>query len=111
MSTIPTTPISQPGQAETVEERFRRLATAWQDAVWFSSSPPEKCSHPAFRAIIGMGEEVVPLMLREMEEEPQLWVWALPEITGANPVPASDAGNIAKMNEAWLRWGKEHGYR
>ena len=56
-----------------------------------------------------MGEAVVPLMLRDLEQQPRLWVWALPDITGANPVADADAGNIRKMSEAWLRWGKEHG--
>ena len=69
------------------------------------------CGHPAFREIISLGEAVVPLMLRDLEERPRLWVWALPEITGTNAVPASDRGKIRKMSEAWVRWGKEHGYR
>jgi hypothetical protein len=38
-------------------------------------------------------------------------VWALPEITGVNPVPPADAGKIAKMSEAWLNWGKARGYQ
>jgi hypothetical protein len=67
--------------------------------------------HPAFREIVSMGNAVVPFMLRDLEQEPRLWVWALAEITGADPVPTCDAGKIAKMREAWLRWGREHGYR
>ena len=35
-----------------------------------------------------MGEAVIPLMLRDLEKEPRLWVWALPRITGQNPVSA-----------------------
>ena len=58
-----------------------------------------------------MGEAVVPLMLRDLEERPRLWVWALPSITRVDPVPASDRGYIAKMGEAWLRWGRQQGYR
>ncbi len=106
MSILSTTPALRSPPPEMVEERFRRLATTWHEAVWFSSSPPEKCSHPAFREIISMGEVVVPLMLRELEREPQLWVCALPELTGADPVKESEAGNIRKMSEAWLGWGK-----
>jgi hypothetical protein len=68
-------------------------------------------SHPAFQEIFGLGEAVVPLMLRDLEERPRLWVWALPRITGADPVPASDRGNIAKMSAAWVHWGREHRYR
>ena len=57
-----------------------------------------------------MGEAVVPLMLHDLQVRPRLWVWALPAITGADPVPASDRGNIARMSEAWVRWGRTNGY-
>ena len=68
-------------------------------------------NHPAFQEIIGLGDAVVPLMLRDLEERPRLWVWALPKISGADPVSEPDPGKIRKMDEAWLKWGKEHGYR
>jgi hypothetical protein len=111
MTTVPLrqTPDGQP--KETVEVRFRRLEAAWIAEVGHSSSPNVLCGHPAFQEIIGLGAAVVPLMLRDLAERPRLWVWALPQITGANPVPPSDRGNIHKMTEAWLRWGKENGYR
>src|SRR5262245_47029909 len=111
MSTIPVSQAPGTPRPETVEERFRRLEAKWMDEVGYSSSSTELIGHPAFQEIIGLGDAVVPLMLRDLEERPRLWVWALPRITGANPVPVSDGGNIAKMSEAWLRWGKEHGYR
>lgn len=111
MSTIPAKQISDTPPAETVEERFRRLEATWAAEVGHFSSPSVLRGHSAFQEIIGLGEAVVPLMLRDLEERPRLWVWALPEITGANPVPASDRGKIRQMSEAWLRWGKANGYR
>ena len=50
-------------------------------------------------------------MLRDLEERPRLWVWALPTITGANPVQPADAGNITKMSDSWLAWARERGYK
>src|SRR5271166_2974461 len=97
--------------AETVEERFRRLEAIWTAETGYLSSYTDIVENQAFREIIGLGEAVVPLMMRDLEERPRLWVWALPEITGANPVPAGEGGNIAKMSDAWLRWGKAKGYR
>ena len=44
--------------------------------------------------IIGMGPAVVPLILSELEKEPDRWFWALEAITDENPVAASDAGDI-----------------
>ena len=96
---------------ETIEQRFRRLGAIWEAETMFLSDTHKIVEHPAFQEIIRMGDAVVPLMLRDVEKEPQHWVWALPRITGANPVPPSDGGNIRKMGEAWLRWGREHGYQ
>jgi len=110
MSTVPTKTISVPPPVETVEERLRRLEATWLAEIGYSSSSTELRSHPAFQEIISLGTAVVPLMLRDLAERPRLWVWALPRITGANPVPTSDRGNIARMSEAWLRWGRENGY-
>jgi len=95
---------------ETLEERFRRLEATWIAEVGHHSSTTVLRNHPAFQEIVCLGEGVVPLMLRDLGERPRLWVWALPEITGADPVPPTDRGNIARMSEAWLRWGREHGY-
>lgn len=33
-----------------------------------------------------MGEAAVPLILRDLEHQPDHWFWALREITQANPV-------------------------
>jgi hypothetical protein len=111
MATVPARQTPQTPPTETVEERFRRLEKTWMTEVGHLSSYTAMVSHPAFREIIRMGQAVVPLMLRDLQERPRLWVWALPEITGADPVPAGDGGKIAKMSEAWLRWGREHGYQ
>jgi hypothetical protein len=111
MSTVPTRSIPLPEPTETVEERFRRLEATWMAEVGYSSSSSELRSHPAFREIIALGEPVVPLMLRDLEERPRHWVWALPQITGTDPVPLSDRGSIAKMSEAWLHWAKAKGYQ
>ena len=96
---------------ETVEQRFRRLEAAWEADTMVLSNPNLIAEHWAFQEIIRMGNAVIPLMLRDIENEPHLWVWALTEITGENPVPLSDSGNIRKMGEAWLRWGQAKGYR
>jgi hypothetical protein len=96
-------------QSETVEQRFRRLKREWNAATAHLSSTTKIMNHPAFQEIIQLGSPVVPFMLRDMTERPRLWVWALAKITGVNPVPAEEAGNITAMSAAWLRWGRENG--
>jgi hypothetical protein len=67
--------------------------------------------HPAYQQIIGMGEDVIPLILWELEKTPNHWFWALRAISDEDPVKPEERGNIHKMAQSWLKWGKEHGYR
>jgi hypothetical protein len=96
---------------ETVQARFRCLAKEWEDAVAHHSSWTVRHHHPAYRKIIGLGPEVVPFLLRDMEDYHKHWFVALREITGADPVPESAAGNIPKIVQAWLQWAREKGYQ
>ena len=85
----------------------------WEQ-LWGKEVGPQRCivcCIPFFVYDVALGDEVVPIMLRDLETQSSLWVWALPEITGANPVLASEGGNIRKMSDAWLRWGREKGLR
>ena len=111
MSAVPVPKPAPEPAPETVEQRFRRLEAAWKSDTQFLSDAHRIIAHPAFEEIISMGDVVVPLMLRDLEKGPHKWVWALPRITGQNPVSPSDAGNIRKMGEAWVHWGLENGYR
>ena len=83
----------------------------WEADTLVLSDAHRIIEHPAFQEIIRLGDAVVPLMLRDLQQRPRLWVWALPRITGENPVVPSEGGNIRKMSEAWLRWGHAKGYR
>src|SRR5437867_13453671 len=92
---------------ESLEEKFTRLAEAWHKAVAHHSSSRIRDNHPAYQEIIGMGEAVVPLLLRDLEVNRRHWFTALAMITGADPIPEEDAGKIPAMAEAWLRWGRD----
>ena len=111
MATVPLQKPPAPVSEETLELRFHRLADRWQAAVAHHSSSSIRNNHPAYQEIIGMGPAVVPLLLADLEKTGRHWFWALKVITGSNPVPAADRGNIATVTQAWLRWGKERGYR
>ncbi len=96
---------------ETLQERFQRLASVWRAETAYVSSSNDLVAHPAFHEIVGMGRAVVPLLLRELDKHTSgHWHRVLRQITGADPVPAADRGNIEKAAEAWLRWGKQQGY-
>jgi hypothetical protein len=110
---MPKGPAKQAGATEpveTIEEKFRRLASVWRAETAYVSSSSDLVAHPTFQEIVGMEVPVIPLLLRELENRTGHRHRALRQITGTDPVPPSDRGDIDKAAEAWLRWGKEQGY-
>lgn len=92
------------------EALFRALAALWRRDTFNISSTSRMAMHPAYQRVIGMGSVAVPLILRELQERPDWWFWALQAITGVDPVPPSWRGSLHEMAAAWLAWGREHGY-
>lgn len=92
--------------AEELRKRFNRLAAQWTAETGYLSSTTKMAEHPAYQEIIGFGLDVVPLILEELELRSGHWFLALRSITEVDPVPECDRGNVEKMREAWLEWGK-----
>lgn len=97
--------------ANTVEHRFEQLAQQWKAETALLSDLSKKSMHPAYQRIIGMGQDALPLLLKELESHPSHWFWALRSITGANPVKPENRGRIKRMAQDWLAWGRDHGYQ
>ncbi len=93
------------------QQRFHELVATWKRERGPYSSSARLAEHPAYQKIIRMGPDVLPLLLRELEREPDHWFRALSALTGANPVPAHSSGKIREMAAAWLRWAREQGYQ
>src|SRR5262245_49980008 len=87
--------------AEDYVARFSKLVRKWRADTAYTSSATEMFEHPAFIEIVGMGDIVVPLIIEEIERQPDLLVGALTRITGENPVAAGDRGNVYAMAIAW----------
>ena len=68
-------------------------------------------NHPAYQEIISLGPEVVPFLLRDLEDNETHWFVALRQIAGVNPIPSTAAGNVPKMIEAWLEWARDNGLK
>jgi hypothetical protein len=91
--------------------RFQRLAQQWKRDTAHLSNVAKKALHPAYQEIIGMGKVAVPLLLAELEREPDDWFWALHAITGASPVPSESRGDMQAMTQAWRQWAISQGYK
>ncbi len=97
--------IAPPGRLTAL---FRQLADQWRSETQFLSSTTAICTHPAYQRIIGLGPQVIPLILAELSKEPRLWFWALRALTGENPASPDDQGRVQAMADAWLSWGRRH---
>jgi hypothetical protein len=95
---------------DSSQARFRALVEQWMEATRLLSSITEMATHPAYQQIIDMGQTALPWIFEELRRDPDQWFWALQAITGEDPVPAEDRGNLPRMAQVWLPWAKDHGY-
>jgi len=99
--------------SQHLEQTFQRLKRDWlEERSLVTSLSRTSAMCDSYQRIIGLGPQVIPLILRELtsEAEPDDWFWALAALTWANPVPPGSRGNLREMAKAWLTWGREHGY-
>lgn len=101
---------TEPFSRIQLSRKFDRLAATWRYYNNTMSSVSEMALLSSYQEIIGMGEVAIPLILDELVNRPNHWFWALRSITGENPIKPEDRGNIPKMTEAWLEWGRQNGY-
>ena len=92
-----------------VTARFARLSAEWKEQSRYLSNTAQMAILKPYQRIIGMGLPAVPLILAELQREPDQWFWALEAITDENPVPPESAGRVQQMAQAWIDWGKQHG--
>jgi hypothetical protein len=93
-----------------VRDRFRRLCKEWKDQSQFLSNTAQMALLKPYQRIIGMGLDAVPLILEELQREPDQWFWALEAITEENPVTKESAGIVRRMAQTWSEWGKQRGF-
>jgi hypothetical protein len=86
---------------------FEELAQTWAVETAHLSSPLKLMQHSAYRQIIGLGPAVLPLLLRDLAATRRFWFPALNAITGENPIPDDADGDVVRMTDAWIAWGRE----
>lgn len=98
-----------------IKQRFKELAQRWDEETLDLSSLKEILSHEDYLAIIALGPPVLPFLFAELAQRPNFWFTAISSILRANNeyvevVDEAAYGNLQKMTDAWLEWGKEQGY-
>ena len=93
-----------------IASRFQRLAAEWKRQSRYMSNSAQMAILAPYQRIIGMGMDAVPLILMELQREPDQWFWALEAITEEDPVPPEAKGKVALMAQAWIALGQERGF-
>ena len=87
-----------------LEQIFKGLVKSWQDATGGYSVTTRRYAHASYQAILVLKDDVVPLLLRELQERPDWWFEALKVLTKANPV--KPGASFEEAVNSWVEWGK-----
>jgi hypothetical protein len=91
-------------------DQFYSHLHKWRSETYFLSSATEIRKHRSFRAIVKMGDAVIPLIIDDLKRSPSLLSLALVDITGESVVPEAARGNVRAMADAWISWGRRNGF-
>jgi hypothetical protein len=93
-----------------LDSLFQQLVREWKQDTEYVSALDEIFLHPSYQRIIGLGDRATDLILASFVRNLDHWDWALRAITGADPVPTEDEGDLERTRTAWLRWASESGH-
>ena len=89
------------------EAAFASLADTWRKETCKMSILQKRYRHPAYLAILAMGEPVIPSILRQLRDDPDFWFEALHKLTGLKYNAGSST--FKHCQENWLAWGRRQG--
>jgi putative addiction module CopG family antidote len=99
--------LSKQSPKKYLELEFYRLAENWKHETASFSSISKKINHQDYVKIVAMGNDVLPLILRSLLQEPDHWFVALKNISKEDPIPAGTT--FSDSVSGWLKWGQEKG--
>ena len=92
----------------SLRDKIEALEDEWRSYNWGRSV--YEYNHFAHYQIIGMGSAALPLILERVESGSNKWFIALRAITGLMIDTPDMRGNPDAAREAWVHWGRQHGY-
>lgn len=97
---------------------FQELSGEWRSATGHLSVPQRILRYPAYRQLLAMKWDAVPLILGELSRDTERgdapWFWgpALKQITGEEPIyRPGEEETVEGVAAAWLRLARERGWK
>jgi hypothetical protein len=91
-----------------LRKEFVYYCSIWKSETIYLSSILEITNNSSYRAIIGMGSDVIPLILNDLKSNDNHWFSALKQLTGENPIKDEHKGIFSLMKNDWFQWANEH---
>ena len=89
-----------------LDDKFNSLLNAWKVNTWFESNSNNIIRDENFQEIINLGEQAIPLIIKEIDEEPSQLVWALNIITGMH-IKSPYRMNLTESCKKWVELYKK----
>jgi hypothetical protein len=87
---------------DDVAAHFQRLRLNWETETAAYSSLTSMVMHPAYQQIIGLGPQVVPVLIDDLRSSPGHWFCALRAIVGEDK--AYGAATVPEAAAMWVGW-------
>jgi hypothetical protein len=95
---------------ESLELKFKSFSKRWREEIGGESSLSRITGNVNYLKVINLGKEVIPLILKELQEEPAPWFVALRVLTEEEKVGRDHPGNFRQIADDWIKWGKDNKY-
>src|SRR5947209_27453 len=92
---------------DIIKSRIEALASEWGEhchQTWFSSNLSHYLDHPAYRELVALGPEAVPIIMDHYRRDDLPWEFVLQEITGVRMIDDLSAYNPTEVRQRWLDW-------
>jgi len=88
---------------------FYDYVKKWKEETVGLSSPSTIRMNRNYQKIIGLGDSIIPLILSELEKNPDDWFYALEMLVKDEENPINDDMGFNESIKTWITWGKNKG--
>jgi hypothetical protein len=100
--------LSKPYMVDPLQSEFDELVSTWKRETAVNSNLSAIFLHPSHLRVIAMGNDALPLILKDFAREGGHWFAALEAISNTKMVLPERATH-SQHRTAWIKWGFEQG--